>query len=119
MTAVWYPACCSSLGMVSCEPSKRERLSINPFLCECSPVNKVALAGPQMELPTKERLNSIPSLARRSILGVLISVLLYALIALASWSSLMIYRIFGRCWDSASKGSSVNRASNCFMGLGW
>ena len=52
--------------------------------------NALIRLGVQMELTAKQWLKRMPSLARRSILGVWLTRLPYALIAWAAWSSLMM-----------------------------
>jgi len=70
----------------------------------------IALDGPQIELATKDSLKITPSSAIRSMFGVPISELPYALIARSEWSSDMMKRMLGRASLPSSTESVVQAA---------
>src|SRR5262249_27499217 len=86
-------------------------------MCEYLPVMIAARLGVQIELVTKQFSNFMPSLASRSMLGVLISLLPYALMACAAWSSDIIKTMLGglgavRCCTAVSEAEGASKVSN-------
>ena len=81
-----------------------------------NPVIRQARLGVESEFSTKQLLNFMPLLAKRSMFGVeanLEMALPYALMACMAWSSHMIYRMLGRFPDSCEKtdkGTTCNTA---------